>query len=298
MKEKSASYVKRALALLLIRILVVPLPSAAADLKPDTVAAFNHYMDLTRADFGDQIARRTPFLWVDSLSPGRRAAALEELRAGKVVIERLETLDHGKPIAVPGGLIHHWIGTVFIPGATLDQTLAFEEDYDHHQDYFRPDVRRSRILSHHGNDYSVELVFSKKKVITSVLDTVHEIHYERMDAAHAWSYSRTTRIQEVENPGEPGERLAPEGHGNGFLWRMDTFWRFEEKDGGTYVESQSISLTRDIPTGVGWLVGPFVSSVPRESLTFTLATTRSAILRRIAQDGRHDPGERLIVRGE
>ena len=63
---------------------------------------------------------------------------------------------------------------------------------------------------------------------------------------------------------------------------MNTYWRFEEKDGGTYVECQSISLTRDIPTGLGWLIGPYVTSVPRESLTFTLATTRSAVLNRIA----------------
>jgi hypothetical protein len=64
---------------------------------------------------------------------------------------------------------------------------------------------------------------------------------------------------------------------------MNTYWRFEEKDGGTYVESESISLTRDIPTGLGLLVGPFVNSIPRESLTFTLATTRSAVLERIAE---------------
>ena len=95
------------------------------------------------------------------------------------------------------------------------------------------------------------------------------------------SRSHTTRIQEVENAGKSDERLEPEGHDRGFLWRMNTYWRFEEKDGGTYVESQSISLTRDIPTGLGFLVAPFATSVPRESLTFTLATTRAAVLERI-----------------
>jgi hypothetical protein len=86
----------------------------------------------------------------------------------------------------------------------------------------------------------------------------------------------------VDNAGEANERLEPLGHDRGFLWRMNTYWRFEEKDGGTYIECQSISLTRDIPTGLGWMIGPYVNSVPRESLTFTLATTRSAILTRIA----------------
>ena len=202
-----------------------------------------------------------------------------------MVIERLNTLDqdspsgHEKPVAVPGGMIHHWIGTVFIPGATLAETLALEEDYDHHQEYFRPDVMRSKTLRHDGNDFLIDLRLYKKKIITTVLDTEHEIHYTLVDSTHAWSRSRTTRIQEVDNAGEPDERLEPAGHDRGFLWRMNTYWRFEERDGGTYVECQSISLTRDIPTGLGWLIGPYVTSVPRESLTFTLATTRSAVLK-------------------
>jgi hypothetical protein len=198
------------------------------------------------------------------------------------VIERLETLDGGKKIQVPGGLIHHWIGTVFIPGATLAQTLALEEDYDHHQDFFRPDVTRSKVLRHEGSDFVVQLRFYKKKIITTVLDTEHHVHYRAVDSTKEWSRSYTTRIQEVVDPGESGERLEQEGHDRGFLWRMNTYWRFEEKDGGTYVESQSVSLTRDIPTGLGWLVGPMVNSIPRESLTFTLATTRTAVLGRIA----------------
>ena len=114
-----------------------------------------------------------------------------------------------------------------------------------------------------------------------MLDTTHEVHYQPVDATHEWSRSHTTRVQEVEDAGEPHEKLKREGHDNGFLWRMNTYWRFEEKDGGTYIESQSISLTRDIPTGLGWMIGPYVNSVPRESLTFTLDRTRSAILQRI-----------------
>jgi hypothetical protein len=119
-------------------------------------------------------------------------------------------------------------------------------------------------------------------VITIVDDTDHQVHYQVVDATHAWSRSHATRIQEVENAGEPSERLEPQGQDRGLLWGMDTYWRFQEKDGGTYVECQSVSLTRDIPTGLGWVVGPFVTSVPRESLTFTLVTARSAELQRIA----------------
>ena len=254
----------------------------AADLKPETIAAYQRYLQITEANVDAELARGEPYLWVDSLPAPRRAADYAELRKGNLVIERLETLDHGKTISIPAGLVHHWIGTVFIPGATLAQTLDFMEDYNHKQDYFRPDIQRSKILRRDGDDFLVNLRFYKKKVITTVIDTDHQVHYHLVDSAHAWSRSHTTRIQEVENSGDPTERLEPQGHDRGFLWSMDTYWRFQEKDGGTYVECQSLSLTRDIPTGLGWMVGPFVTSVPRESLTFTLVTVRTAELRQIA----------------
>jgi hypothetical protein len=280
-------------ALMLAALLPLAAPVGATDLEPQTIQAFDHYVQITESQIDSQPAQGDPFLWAERLPEGRRAEALSQLRAGEVVIARLDSLltgsdaDRGsdKPVSVPGGLIHHWIGTVFVPGATLAQTLAFEEDYAHHEQYFRPDVMRSRVLRHDGQDFLIELRLYKKKVITTVLDTDHEVHYTLIDSTHASSHSKTTRIQEVDNPGAANERLEPMGHDRGFLWRMNTYWRFEERDGGTYVECQSISLTRDIPAGLGWMIGPYVNSVPRESLTFTLATTRSAIPTRIASDG-------------
>jgi hypothetical protein len=257
-------------------------PLDAADLKPQALDAFNRYARLTEAPMDADLAHRDGYLHIDALPEDRRAAAYAQLGGGKVVIEHLETLDQGRQIQVPGGMIHDWIGTVFIPGATLAQTLTLDQDYDHHQDIFRPDVIRSKILRHNGDDFLVLLRFYNKKVITTVIDTEHEVHYTIMDATHAQSRSHTTRVQEVDNAGQSNESLEPEGHDRGFLWKMNTYWRFEEKDGGTYVECRSISLTRDIPAGLGWLIGPYVTSVPRESLTFTLATTRSAVLERTA----------------
>ena len=271
----------------LILCLLAPSGVNAEDLKPKTIDAFNRYVQLTEAQIDSELARRQPFLWVEGLPENRRAVADRDLRDGKVVIDHLETLDGGKKASVPGGLIHHWTGTIFIPGATLAQTIAFEQDYDNQQQYFRPDVMRSKILQRNGNDFVIDLRFYKKKIITTVIDTTHDVHYQPVDAMHQWSRSHTTRIQEVEDAGKPDEKLEPEGHDRGFLWRMNTYWRFKEKDGGTYVECQSISLTRDIPTGLGWMIGPYVNSVPRESLTFTLDRTRSAVLQRIGSSNPH-----------
>jgi hypothetical protein len=278
---KTGSHARRAVALLFAACLTIPAPVNAADLQPQAAQAFDRYIELTAAQVTAELAQTGPYLWVERLPRAQRAADEAQLRDGQLVIEHLETLDSGKPIPTPGGIIHHWIGTVFVPGATLGQTISFMEDYDRKTEYFKPDILLSKILRHDGDDYFVHLRFYKKKIITTVIDTDQEIHYHVVDCTHAYSRSRTTRVQEVENAGKSDEKLEAEGHDRGFMWRMNTYWRFEEKDGGTYVECQAISLTRDIPTGLGWMVGSFVTSVPRESLTFTLTTARAALQRRI-----------------
>jgi len=280
---KAGRQAQRMLAFIFMVCLTLTVPADAADLQPQTAKAYDRYIELTGAQVTAELAQRGAYLWVERLPAVQRAADEEQLRNGQLVIERLETLDSGKPISTPEGIIHHWIGTVFVPGATLAQTLSFLQDYDHKVEYFKPDIVRSKILRHEGDDYFVLLRFYKKKIITTVIDTDQEVHYHTLDSTHAYSRSRTTRVQEVENAGKSDETLEPEGHDRGFMWRMNTYWRFEEKDGGTYVECQAISLTRDIPTGLGWMVGSFVTSVPRESLTFTLTTARAALLQRTSK---------------
>ena len=278
--DKSDALARRLMAVFLAAILLFVLPLNAADLQAQAAQNYARYIALTQAQVDAELAQSGSYLWVERLPEARRTEALAQLRSGGVVIEKLETLDDGKPIAVRGGLIHHWIGTAFVPGATLAQTLAFMQDYDHKVEYFKPDIMRSKILKHEGDDYFVLLRFYQKKIITTVIDTDQEVHYHVVDKTHAWSRSNATRVQEVDNPGKSDERLEPEGHDRGFVWKLNTFWRFEEKDGGTYLECQAISLSRDIPTGLGWMVGSFVSSVPRESLTFTLTTARAALAKK------------------
>ena len=277
---KSDVFGRRAAAVLLAAILLLGIPASAADLQAQAAQNYARYIALTQAQVDAELAQGGSYLWVERLPEARRAEALAQLRSGSVAIEKLETLDGGKPIEVPGGLIHHWTGTAFVPGATLAQTLAFMQDYDHKVEYFKPDIVRSKILRHEGDDYFVLLRFYQKKIITTVIDTDQEVHYHVVDQTHAWSRSSATRVQEVDNPGKSDERLEPEGHDRGFVWKLNTFWRFEEKDGGTYLECQAISLSRDIPAGLGWMVGSFVSSVPRESLTFTLTTARAALAKK------------------
>lgn len=246
-------------------------------LKAETRKGFQRYVELTDERNREELAKGEPFLWVDGSPAGERDAAYAELKDGAVKIKKLETRDHGEKIDVPGGLVHHWRAIAFIPRAKLDDVLRILEDYDHHSAYFAPEVEKSRIESHDGSHFRVFLRFRRHKVITVVLDTENEIRYFRDSATRAHSRSTAVRIAEVENPGESDEKEKSPGDDDGFLWGMETWWRMEEKDGGVYVQSEVASLTRTIPAGLGWLIGPFVTSIPKESLTFTLEATRRAV---------------------
>lgn len=260
--------------------LTLPAASAlleAATLRAETLAAFERYLHLTEARIAREVARRDTFLWVDTLPDGRRQAARDALRRGELVIERLETRDGERPVEVPDGLVHHWVGVVFVPGVSLERAVALLQDYDRHAVLYRPYVQRSRLLARRGDDFRVYLRFYTRKIITVVVDTEHEARFVRLDATRVHSRIRSTRVVEIEHPGTPAERPKPEGQGGGYLWRIASYWRFLAADGGTYIQCESVSLTRDIPFGLGWLIGPFVTSIPKESLVFALETTRKVL---------------------
>jgi hypothetical protein len=240
--------------------------------------AFNRYVQLTEERVAKEVRPGGAFLMMDRLPAGARNAAYSALQNGELQIERLETQDKGRPIDCPGGMIHHWIGIMFIPGATLEKAVHLVQDYDHHAEVYAPRVVRANVISHAGDDFHVFMRLQQKKIITVVLDTEHDAHYERLDAKREASSSVSTRVQQVEDAGAPGERVLPVGHDDGFLWRINTYWRFLERDGGVYVQSESISLTRSIPTGLGWLIGPFIESIPRELLQATLDDTRKGLV--------------------
>ena len=239
----------------------------AAELKPQTAAAFDRYIQQAER----RMDGRKSFLWA-----GESAARLRRVRQGEIVVE---PASEQAEIPVCSGLVHDWVGAVFIPGATLEKTLAAGQDYNRHKDIYQPEVMDSRVLAHTGNDFRVYLRLLKKKMVTVVLDTEHEAHYEPVDGTRWRSRSRSTRIAEVKDAGKRNERDLPPGTGDGYLWRLNSYWRYEERDGGMWVECEAISLTRDIPTGLGWLIEPIIRSLPRESLASTLRETRAALAR-------------------
>jgi hypothetical protein len=259
--------------------------AGGVNLRPETISAFDEYVKLTDARSNEELRHGTNLLWIDALPQSDREQAYEALRRGEVKVQKLETRENGQngqngqKIQCPGGMIHHWAGVVFISGTKLQDVMRVVQDYDHQAEHYAPDVERSKIESRDGDHFLVFLRFRRHKVITVVLNTQHDVRYFRDSETREHSRSSAVHIVEVENPGKPNEREKPPGRDGGFLWRMETWWRMEERDGGVYVQSEVVSLTRDIPAGLGWLIGPFVTSIPRETLTFTLDATRGAVQR-------------------
>jgi hypothetical protein len=269
------------LVIALLALMAGPLLAAAGPmpvrLKPDTVAAFDTYVRLTEARNTEELQHGTNLLWIDGLKESERAHGYEALKRGEVKMQTLEMRENGEKVRCPGAMIHHWVGVVFIPGAKLPDVLRVLQNYDHHAQYYAPDVERSKVESHDGNHFLVFLRFRRHKVITVALNTEHDVRYFPDSDTREHSRSSAVHIAEVENAGKSDEREKPPGDDGGYLWRMETWWRMEERDGGVYVQSEVVSLTRDIPAGLGWLIGPFVTGIPKETLTFTLEATRKAV---------------------
>jgi hypothetical protein len=238
-------------------------------LKQQTVEDFNDYIRDAEVAMEKALRGGSPFLWSDASS--ERA---QQVRGGQVVAQFWS--GHG-PVKVSNGLIHDWIGAALIPGTTVEDTLALVQDYDNHKNIYKPEVIASKLISRQGNDFQIYLRLLKQKIMTVVLDTDHDVHYRPVDQKRWICRSHTTRIAEVEGAGTPQEQVRPPDTGYGFLWRLYSYWRFQEREDGVYVECRAVSLTRDVPFGLGWVIEPIIQKLPKESLINTLEATRQAL---------------------
>jgi hypothetical protein len=248
--------------------------AAAAELQPKTLEAWNAYVRLTERRIGAELDHGTRFLAADFLAGNESRSARSLLKSGRIFIRRMQTKDDaGREIGVQDGMIHHWMGATFVPGVSLDSLIRWLQDYDHHQQFFN-EVEQSKLVSRDGATFKIFFRLKRKKIITVVYNTEHTAIYRTHDAKRVSSRSFTTRIAELEDPGTPEEKEKPAGNDRGFLWRLNSYWRFQEEDGGVVVECESVSLSRAIPFGLGWLINGYVESVPRESLENTLVSIR------------------------
>ena len=237
-----------------------------------TVQAFDDYV--ARAEERIRKEERSVATFDPAADQGQAALASE-----KAVVAPRGPAGKGA-VDIPEGMIHDWSGTILLRGVTLEDVLAVLQDYDHAAKYYAPEVLASKLMAREGDDFRVSLRLRERKVITVVMDSEYAVRYGKLDAEHRFSWSRSTRVTEIADAGGPHERAVPDAESHGYMWRLNAYWRFSKVSGGVLVECEAISLTRSVPAGLGWLVGPFVREIPRESLETTLEQTRDAVMGR------------------
>ena len=256
--------------LVAVMVAATPRLTRGAELKPETMQAWNQYVRSADSHMRERLDPGHQFLWTDE-SPDRSA----RLRRGEILIAPMTGPGTRR---VPDGLIHHWVGALFIPDATLESVLSVAHDYDHYKEMFRPKVVDSKLLACEDGQqkYSV-LWLNNVLFVNAALQTQYEARDFPVDQRRWYNIAHVTSAQEIESYGQKDERFLPPGQGNGFIWRLQSITRYEERDGGVYVELEAIGLTRDIPVSLRWLANPLVARLSRSTLATSLRQTREGV---------------------
>ena len=251
-------------------LLILVLPACAANLKKETAKVWDDYVEAANTRARGYGSAGHHFLWADE-APERAA----QVQRGEIVVA---AVGPEVPKQVPSGLIHHWIGAVFIAKTTLDRALPVLRDYGRYKDFYQPGVIASKPLVLGGAEDRFSLLLAGKSPFRkSTFEGDYRSSQVQVDAQRRYTVAQTTRIQEIAEYGTPNQRILPEDEGTGLIWRLFSVTRFEERDGGVYVEIEAIVLSRDIPASLSWLVKPIVRRVAKASLATTLQQTREAV---------------------
>jgi hypothetical protein len=258
------------LAAILLAALLYPLRAAAADLKPETVQAWQEYVKAAEARNQAHLASGSPFLSIDA-EPAQAA----KLRQGQILASPAAP---NVPVRVQGGLIHDWTGAIFVPNASVPDILRVTRDYAQYKTVFHPNVVSAKPLeTGDWNDTFSMVVMNTSFFAKSALDSDYRSEFTRLDDQRWYSTTETTRVQEVSNYGSPSEHMLPEGHGIGIIWSLYSFVRYKERDGGVYIELEAIALSRDIPAALRFVVEPIVRRVSKSSMVTSLQQTEDAV---------------------
>jgi hypothetical protein len=261
--------VRTVAALTVLLLLFSTTRSDASELKQGTVRAWDDYVRTVNLATEERTTGHSPFLWVDE-SPD----LVRRVRGGEVLVAGydLQKVSHG--------LIHHWIGAMFLPNVTLDDVMCVVDDYDHYADYYRPIVMKSKVFEQTDEHEKATLTMMQKALgVTAAVEADEEIHTVKLDANRIYSSRSSVRVQEIANYGRSDERLLPEGQGPGYVWRTVGITRLEQRDGGVYVEMEAIVLSRGIPAEFLWLIKPLTEKLPRNIMFDMLNDTGAAVRR-------------------
>ena len=252
----------------------------AAELQKETVQAWNKYLQWAQQKVARELSNPNVFLIQNTLPPKEKSEIWQSLNRGEIVAKRVPSVvPQGISFDVPSGEIHHWWGTILLRNVTLERLLLFLQDYDHHAGKFS-DVERSRLISKNGDRYRFFFRLRRSKAfVTAYYNTEQECLYTYYGSTRASSQSEAVKIAEIEDPGTASERERQPGNDRGFLWRLVSWWRFEQKGADVIIELESASLSRDIPTVIKFMPGisSYIRSTPRESLESVLTSIRDSM---------------------
>jgi len=263
--------VRLSVTLVAVLTAIAPLPEKAAELRPETLAAWEEHVKSADLRMQARVRPGHAFLWADE-APGR----CQRLEKGEILVSPGTA---SGSLQVPGGLIHDWMGAAFIPGATLESVQKVAHDYDHYQDFYTPVVVNSKQLGCSPAEQQFSMLWVQRVLfVTAAVENQYRGRDFRVNDTRRYGTVESTRVQQVKAYGEAGEQRLPPDQGDGFIWRLYSIVRYEERDAGVYVELQAMVLSRDIPVSLRWLVKPVVTRLSRNSLVTSLQQTREAVM--------------------
>jgi hypothetical protein len=252
-------------------LLLSVVPSKAAEPKRETLRAWDDYTGSVSTSVADRNSGSRPFLWVDESSETRL-----RVQNGKLLITNHD------PRKVPQGLIHHWVGVMFVPNVSLDQVMQVLNSYDRYSDIYKSLIRKTSVIEQDGDTVKLNVLAVQKAFsTTAAVETDEEIRITRPTPNRVCITANSVRIQEIANYGQPSEHAFPEARRPGYVWRALIVQRLEQRDGGVYVELETISLSRGIPVEVRWLIKPLTDQLPRKMMSDILDETRAAVQRSV-----------------
>jgi hypothetical protein len=253
----------------------------AARLRPSANRAFESYVADLESRLIRQHARTETYLAWLNVEASQRGSLERQLTSGEIRVEPV----NGGTRQLHAALLHHWRGAAFVPNATAKDMLALLRDFHHWSGHYAPDVVSSHALRNEGESTTLAIRFKKRIVISIVLDAEYKAEARLTGNDRGYSISRSTHFWQVDDPGTAQERHRPEGEDDGFLWRLNSYWSFAQAEGveqgrigeGLLIECEAVSLTRDVPVGLGWLITPIIGNLPRELLTSAITATKNAL---------------------
>jgi putative flippase GtrA len=251
----------------------------SAELHPQTVKAWMDCVEASEQHIESELSSKKGFLVLDFQNPSYSAAERQSVLSGKIPVSRMPACrKNDEKMHVPDGMIHHWRGSVFIPGVPLDFVISRISNPDS-EDTQQEDVVDSRVLERAPGQLRLFLKLQRSKIVTVVYNTEHLVRYRHHQTGQASSSSIATKIAEIERIQGNQEQEKPQGRDSGFLWRMNSYWRYQQVPGGVIVECESMTLSRSIPLVLEYMVRPIINKVARESMERTLQSMRIRMTR-------------------